>query len=89
MTLHFCQMQQLTTELATLECLIKSMSPLFSVAIDLNFFNLEIRRKCIMSWMYSNFSRLDDRQQSYLPLRIQKNIPIGVIMGENDVLSFS
>ena len=75
----FCQIQQLTTELAALECLKNQGVHPFLVALDLILcINLQIWRKCIIYWMYSNFSQITE-----LPaLEHPKNTPIGVIMGK-------
>ena len=63
MYLNFCQIQQLTTELAALECLINQCFHFFSVAIDLILFKLAGREE-----MHNNldvFEFLPDyRQQS-------------------------
>ena len=87
MALHFCQIQQLTIEYAALECLKHQCLHFFSVAIGLIFLNLQIRKKCIISWMYSNLARLDDRQKSNNPLSTQK-IPHLGYNGENGVYNF-
>ena len=83
MTMLFCQIQQLTTELAALECPKNQGVHLFLVALDLILcINLQIWRKCIIFWMYSNFSQIG-RQTTELPaLEHPKNTPIWVIMGK-------
>ena len=45
MTLNFCQIQKLTTELAALECLKINVSFFLSVAIDLILFKLAGKEK--------------------------------------------
>ena len=82
--LNFCQIQQLTTELAALECLKNQFLHFFSVASDLILFKLADMEEMHNTWMYSNLAILDDRQQRHPPL-----IPLGVTMGENGVYSFS
>ena len=61
MSLNFCQIQQLTTELATLESLRNQCIYLFSVAIDIVLFNLQIRRKRTISWMNYNFGQIEQQ----------------------------
>ena len=45
MSLNFCQIQQLTTELAALECLKNQCLHFFSVAIDLILFKLAYKEE--------------------------------------------
>ena len=65
----------------------KSMFPLFTAAIDPILLNLQIRRKCIISWMYSNFGQLGQHIRESAALEHQKNPPWVNIMGENGVYS--
>ena len=81
MTLNFCQIQQLTTVLAALECLKNQCLHFFPVANDLILFKHVDKEK--MRWMYSNLARLDDRQQRHPPL-----IPLGVTMGGKRCILF-
>ena len=56
MSLNFPQ--QLTTDLAALECLKNQCLHFFAFAFQLIVLNLHPRRKCI-SWMSSNFGQIE------------------------------
>ena len=57
MSLNFCQIQQLTTELAAIGFLKNLCFHFLMVAIDLILFNLQIRRKYITK-LYLNFDQI-------------------------------
>ena len=83
MSLNFCQIQELTTELAALECLKNQCLHFFLIAFDLILFKLAIYLEFI-----TILARLDNRQHNYLLLTIQK-IPKFGYNGENGVSGFS
>ena len=60
------------------ECLKNQCLQFFSVAIDLILFNLQMRRKCIISWMYSNFGQIGRQTTDLAALEHPKNTPIGL-----------
>ena len=68
MSLNFCQIQQLTTELAALECLKNQCLHFFLVAIDLILFKLADKEEMhnILD-VFQFLARLDNRQHNYLP----------------------
>ena len=79
MSLNFCQIQQLTTELATLECLKK---------IDVSTFSPILFKLAEKEEMHNilDVVSLDNRQHKNLPLTIQKIPKLGY-NGEKGILS--
>ena len=81
MSLNFCQIQQLTSELAACECLENQCLHFFSLAIDLILFKRAYKEA--MHNILGVFQFWPDwtRQHNYLPFSIQK-YPNWVIMGK-------